>query len=82
MYNIRSGRDGGVESALQAMDGIGADLGIPMETKVTDGIYTRKSSGYSIVVLNTPSTHQGGIALFWQPNRTWSRTGGFVGQMY
>ena len=41
-YNICSGRNGGLESALRAMDGIGADLGILMETKVTDGIYTQK----------------------------------------
>jgi hypothetical protein len=69
MYNIRSGRNGGLESALRPMDGIGADLGILMETKVTDGIYTQKSSGYSVVASNAPSVHQGGIALFWQPNK-------------
>ena len=51
------------------MDGIGADLGILMETKVTDGIYTQKLSGYSVVASNAPSAHQGGIALFWQPNK-------------
>ena len=71
-YNICSGRNGGLESALRAMDGIGADLGILMETKVTDGIYTRKSSGYSVVrFLNAPSAHQGGIALFWRPNKSY-----------
>ena len=41
-YNIRSGWNRGLEFALRAMDGIGADLGILMETKVTDGIYTQK----------------------------------------
>ena len=69
-YNIRSSRNGGLESALRAMDGIGTDLGFLMETKVTDGIYTRESSGYSVVALNAPSAHQGGIALFWQPNKS------------
>jgi hypothetical protein len=68
-YNIRNGRNGGLESALRAMEGIGADLGILMETKVTDGIHTQNSSGYSVVAPNTPSAHQGGIALFWQPNK-------------
>jgi hypothetical protein len=71
-YNIHSGQNGGLESTLRAMDGIGADLGILMETKVTDGIYTRKSSGYSVVrFLNAPSAHQGGIALFWRPNKSY-----------
>jgi hypothetical protein len=39
-YDIRTGCNGGLESALRAMEGIGADLGILMETKVTDGIHT------------------------------------------
>ncbi len=70
-YNIRSGWNGGLESALRAMDGIGADLGILMETKVTDGIYTQKLSGYSVVASNASSAHQGGIALFWRPNKSY-----------
>ena len=70
-YNIRSGRNGGLESALRAMEGIGADLGILMETKVTDGIYTQNSIGYSVVASNAPSAHQGGIALFWRPNKSY-----------
>jgi hypothetical protein len=40
MYNICSGCNGGLESALRAMEGMGIDLGILLETKVTDGIYT------------------------------------------
>lgn len=39
-YNIRNGRNGGMESALRAMEALGIDLGILMETKVTGGIYT------------------------------------------
>jgi hypothetical protein len=53
------------------MDGIGADLGILMEAKVTDKIYTQKLSEYSVVTSNAPSAHQGGIALFWQPNKSY-----------
>jgi hypothetical protein len=68
-YNIRNGRNGGLESTLRAMDGIGADLRILLETKVTVGIYTQCSSGYSVVASNAPSVHQGGIALFWRPNK-------------
>jgi hypothetical protein len=70
-YNIRSGWNGGLKSALWAMDGIGADLGILLETKVTDRIYTRNSSGYSVVALNAPSAHQGGIVLFWRSNKSY-----------
>jgi hypothetical protein len=50
------------------MEGIGVDLGILLETKMTDGICTQKLSGYSVAALNTPSVHQGGIALFWRSN--------------
>ena len=64
-YNIHTCRNVGLESTLRVMDGIGADLGILMKTKVTDGIYTRKLSGYSVVASNAPSAHHGGIALFW-----------------
>ncbi len=70
-YNIRNGCNGGLESALRAMEGIGADLGILMETKVTDGIHTRNLSGYSVIASNAPSAHQGGIALFWRPNKSY-----------
>jgi hypothetical protein len=53
------------------MEGISADLGILMETKVTDRIHTQNSSGYSVVASNASSAHQGGIALFWRPNKSY-----------
>ena len=40
-YNIRNGRNRGLESALRGMSQANMDLGIFQETKVTDGIYTR-----------------------------------------
>ena len=40
------------------------DLGIFQETKVTDGIYTRGSAGYSIVATDAPIRHRGGVAVF------------------
>jgi hypothetical protein len=70
-YNIRNGRNGGLESACWAMAAMGVDLGIFQETKITDGIYTRLSSGYSVVASNALSVHQGGIALFWRPNKSY-----------
>jgi hypothetical protein len=65
------------------MEGMGADLGILLETKVTDGIYTWNSSGYLIAALNAPSAHQGGIALFWQSNKSYVvKDWRIWGQMY
>ena len=40
------------------------DLGIFQEKKVTDGIYTRGSAGYSVVATDVPSRHRGGVAVF------------------
>ena len=40
IYNIHNGQNGGLESALRAMDGMDINLGVLLETKVTDGIYT------------------------------------------
>ena len=65
-WNIRSGRNGGLESACRALDSLGVDVAVLQETKLTGGIYTRLSSGYSIVATDAPSSHQGGIALAWK----------------
>ena len=54
-YNIRNGRNGGLESALQGMSQANMDLGIFQETKCTDGIYTRESAGYRVVATDAPS---------------------------
>ena len=40
LFNIGSGRNGGLESALRAMDNLGVDLGFLVETKLTGGVYT------------------------------------------
>jgi hypothetical protein len=80
LWNIRNGCNGGLESALREMEAIDINLGILIETKVTGGIYTKNSSGYSVVASNASSVHQGGIAFFWQPTkRTRLRTGTFAG---
>ena len=63
-FNIRSGRNGGLEGALRAMDQLGVDIGFLLETKLTGGIYTRYSSGYSVLSLTATLVRQGGIALF------------------
>ena len=43
-YNILNGRNGGLEAALRGMSQANMDLGILQETKLTDGIYTRRSA--------------------------------------
>jgi hypothetical protein len=39
-FNIQSGRNGGLEAALRAMDQLGVDIGFLVETKLMGGIYT------------------------------------------
>ena len=63
-YNICNGRNGRLEAALQGMSQANMDLGILQETKLTDGIYTRGSAGYSVVARDAPSRHRGSIAIF------------------
>ena len=61
-YNIRNGRKGGLESALRGMSQAIMDMVILQETKLTDGIYTRKSAGYSVIATDAPSRHRGCIS--------------------
>ena len=65
-YNIRNGRNGGLEAALQGMSQANMDLGILQDTKLTDGIYTRGSADYSVIAMNVLSRHHGGVALFYR----------------
>ena len=67
-YNIRNGRNGGLKLALQGMAQANMDLGIFQETKCTEGIYTCKSVGYSVVATDALSRHRGGVAVFYQPS--------------
>ena len=65
-YNICNGRKGGPEAALQRISQANMDLGILQETKLTDGIYTRGSAGYSVIATDAPSRHRGGVAIFYR----------------
>jgi hypothetical protein len=67
-FNIRSGRNGGLEAALRAMEQMGVDIGFLLETKLTRGIYTQHLSGYNVLALTTTLSSSGGIALFWRGN--------------
>ena len=66
-YNIRNGRNGGLESALRVVAQANIDLGVFQETKCTDGIYTRESARYRVKATDAPSRHHGGVALFYMP---------------
>ena len=66
-YNIRNGRNVGLEAELWGVSQANMDLGILQKTKLTDGIYTCGSSGYSIVATDAPSRHCGGVAIFHRP---------------
>jgi hypothetical protein len=66
LYNIRSGCNAGLESALQAMKLMGVDFGVLLEKKLTKGVYTRWSSGHHVRATHAPSAWQGGISLFWR----------------
>ena len=66
-YNICNRRNGGLEAALRGVSQANMDLGILQETKLTDGIYTRRSAGYSVVATDVPSRHRGGVANFYHP---------------
>jgi hypothetical protein len=71
-WNIRNVRNGGLEFALRAMEAMDINLGVFLETNLTGGIYTWNLSGYFLVASDAPSVHQGGIAFFWQANKTFS----------
>jgi exonuclease III len=70
-FNIQSGRNGGLEAALRAMDQLGVDIGFLVETKLTGGIYTWHSLGYDVLALTATSSSSGGIALFWRSNTSY-----------
>ena len=59
-YNIRNGRNGGLEAALRGMAQSNIDLGVFQETKCTDGVHTRALDGYRVVATDAPSRHSAG----------------------
>ena len=65
-YNIRNGRNGGLELELQGVDRANISLGVFQETKVTNGIHTRALAGYHVFATDAPSRHRGGVAVFYQ----------------
>ena len=71
-WNIRNGRNSGLELALGALDKMGTvDLCFLTEVKATGGIYTRHAYGYDVVATEAMSVHRGGIALAYQASPYW-----------
>ena len=48
------------------MDSMGVDFAVLQETKITGGIYTRRTSGYDVVATDAKGTTSGGVALIWR----------------
>jgi len=70
--NICSGHAGCLdEVALQAADQMNLDLGILMETKLTDDVHARSSLGHQVTATGAPSAHQRGVALFFRESQRW-----------
>jgi len=70
-WNIQSGRNSRLETALRALGVVGVDLAFLTETKLTDGIYTRFSSDYHVLATNAASRTQGGVALVYRDSPYW-----------
>ena len=67
-YNIRNGRNRGLDSALWGTAQANMDPGFFQETKCTDSIHIRLSSGYSVVATDAPSRHRSGVEVFYRPS--------------
>ena len=65
MWNIRSGRNGGLEFAARGLAQMGMDIAVLQETKLTGGIYTKQTNGYKVFASDAISAVKGGVALLW-----------------
>ena len=63
-YNIWNGINGGLDSELRGVSQANMDLGIFQEKKLSDGVYTRGSTRYSVIAVDAPIQHLGGVAVF------------------
>ena len=56
-FDIRNGKNMGLELALRGMSQANMDLGIFQETKITNVVYIHESSRNSVVATNALSQH-------------------------
>ena len=61
--NIRSGRAGGLETALQVLHQGNIDVGFLQEMKLMQGIHTWNGTEYNVWETEEDSRHQGGVAV-------------------
>ena len=66
-FDIRNGRNRGLELVLRGMSQANMDLGIFQETKITNSVYTCGSDGYSVVATDAPIRHHGRVAVVYWP---------------
>ena len=64
-YNIRKGRNRGLQSALREISQANMDLGILQGKKLTDGVYNHRSDKYSIVATDALSRHCVRVTVFY-----------------
>jgi hypothetical protein len=68
LFNIQSGRNGGLEAALRVMNQLGVGIGFLLETKLMGGIYNWHLSNYDILALTATLSSSGGTAFFGRGN--------------
>ena len=64
-YNIRNGKNGGLEAALRGISQANIHMGVLQKTNLTS-IYTRESSGYRVVATEAPIMHISGVSIFYR----------------
>ena len=64
-FNIMSGGNSRLETALRMLRMKNIDFGVLTETKLVNGFHTKKYEGYEITTTNATSRFQGGVAFFY-----------------
>ena len=74
-YNIRDGRNGGLQLAARALDRSMGDITVVQEVKIKDAKYTtRKWEGYEILTASVGTANCGGVSLLVRENDDWAFT--------
>ena len=74
-YNIRDGRQEGLQSATRALGRTGADIAFLQEVKIKDPKFaTKRFDGYEIRTAAAGTARCGGVALLVRENNEWAFT--------
>ena len=68
---IRTGRAGGLETVLPALQQGNIGIGFLQETKLARGIHTRFSSSYKVCETEAKIRHRGGFSIIWIEEEGW-----------